>query len=487
MRLVPKLSLVFLLCSTVILGANGWLRVRREVGLLEADRIHDHDLIGRALAASVAAVWRSDGEEQAMHLIEVAGAGEGKVHIRWVWLDGRRDARDLHVDLASIAATPAGTTFTRLAPDSRGDVERYTYAPLAVPGGQGALELSEPLETERASAERIVSDTVRTMAVLAITTTLLSYVLGSYFVGRPVRALVGKARRIGQGDFGDPVRLSSRDELAELGREMNATSDALVAAHDRVARETAARIGALEQLRHADRLTTVGKLASGVAHELGTPLNVVAARADMIRTGDASAEEARAYATVIVDASRKMTRIIRQLLEFARRRGPRKEKGDVAVIAERTLDLLRPLAERQHVSLSLLVPDGRHDAPVDAAQIEQALTNLVVNAVQATPSDPGGVVEVSVKLEHAVPPADHEGAEGDWIAVRVRDRGEGIAPENLAHVFEPFFTTKDVGSGTGLGLSVAYGIVSDHGGWMTVESQPGQGSTFALFLPAGSA
>jgi len=70
--------------------------------------------------------------------------------------------------------------------------------------------------------------------------------------------------------------------------------------------------------------------------------------------------------------------------------------------------------------------------------------------------------------------------------VRVRDRGEGIAPENLAHVFEPFFTTKDVGTGTGLGLSVTYGIVSDHGGWMTVESQPGMGTTFALFLPHGS-
>ncbi len=484
MRLVPKLSFLFLVCSTAILAANGWLRVRREVGLLEAARIQDHDLIGRALGASVAAVWRTDGEAQAMQLIDAARAGERKVRIRWVWLDGSRDARDLHVDLASIAATPPGTTLTRLAPDSHGDVERYTYAPLTVSGAKGALELSEPLETERASAHRIVTDTVRTMAVLAIATTLLSYLLGSYFVGRPMRALVDKARRIAQGDFAAPVRLSSRDELAELGIEMNATSDALVAAHERVARETLARIGALEQLRHADRLTTVGKLASGVAHELGTPLNVVSARADMIRSGDATADEAKAYASVIVDAAGKMTRIIRQLLEFARRQGPRKEKGDVALIAERTLDLLRPLAERQHVALSLLVPEGPHAAAVDAAQIEQALTNLVVNAVQAMPSESGGVVEVSVKLEHAVPPVDHTGAEGEWIAVRVRDRGHGIAPENLAHVFEPFFTTKDVGTGTGLGLSVAYGIVSDHGGWMTVESQEGQGSTFALFLPS---
>jgi signal transduction histidine kinase len=401
-----------------------------------------------------------------------------------VWLDSRGGPGDLHVDARTVADTAPGTTVTRLGRDARGELERYTYAPLRVAGGEGALELSEPLEAERASTGRIVADTVRTMAGLALVTTLLSYALGSLFVGRPVRALVDKARRIGRGDFGEPVHLRSRDELAELAREMNASSAALVAANAQVARETTARISALEQLRHADRLTTVGKLASGVAHELGTPLNVVAARAEMIRAGDTTSDETRAYAGIIVEASRKMTRIIRQLLEFARRSGPHKDRGDVVVVAERTLELLRPLAERQHVSLSLRAPGRPYVAPVDAAQVEQALTNLIVNAVQATPTDAGGAVEVTVGIEHAVPPADHGGAEGAWIAVRVRDRGGGIAPDDLPHVFEPFFTTKEVGTGTGLGLSVAYGIVSDHGGWMTVESAPGEGSTFAMFLPA---
>jgi two-component system, NtrC family, sensor kinase len=481
MRLVQKLSLAFFVGSTFILTANGLLRVRREVALFQADRVRDHDLIGRALGASVAAVWRSEGETEAMRLVDAANTGAARIHIRWVWLDLPASAADLRVDAADLATVQPGSTITRIARDAGGQDERFTYAPMRENDRPGALELSEKLEAERAYTRRTIADTVQTTLVLAVMTALLSYVLGSFFVGFPVRALVAKARKIGRRDFTDPVRLKSQDELGELAREMNATSDALVEADALLARETAARIAALEQLRHADRLTTVGKLASGVAHELGTPLNVVVARAEMIAAGDVTPGDSRDYANIIVDSARKMTRIIRQLLEFARRRGPRKERHDLSSVAGHGLDLLRPLAERQRVSLVLSATATRVEALVDAAQIEQALTNLVVNAVQAMPN--GGRVEVDVRRERARPPADHGGPEGEWIAVRVHDHGEGIPPEILQHVFEPFFTTKDVGTGTGLGLSVAYGIAQDHGGWIAADSSPGQGSTFALFLP----
>jgi signal transduction histidine kinase len=483
MRLVNKLSLAFMIGTTAILAGNGYFRVRREVGLFRADRVRDLDLIGRTLGASVQAVWRSEGPARAMRLLDAANAGESRIRFRWDWFDGPGAATDLHVDRDALESLPAGTTTTLIAPDERGKDERFTYAPLVVDERRGALELSETLDAERAYTRRTVYETMQTTALLALVTALLSYVLGSFFVGRPVRALVEKARRIGRGEFGGPVLLASRDELTEVADELNATSDALVAANEKVARETTARIATLEQLRHADRLTTVGKLASGVAHELGTPLNVVVARAEMIAGGETSTDEAHEYAKVIVSSAQKMTRIIRQLLEFARRRGPRKERRDLAALTERVLELLRPLAQRQNVELVLDASDGPHEteADVDAGQIEQVLTNLVVNAVQAMPR--GGPVEVSVRRERAAPPAHHGGAEGEWLAVSVRDRGEGIAPEVLPHVFEPFFTTKDVGTGTGLGLSVAHGIVSDHGGWITVESRPMYGSAFVVYLP----
>ncbi|HEY8038407.1 MAG TPA: HAMP domain-containing sensor histidine kinase [Polyangiaceae bacterium] len=466
MRLVQKLSLAFMVGTTAILAANGYFRVRREVTLFQADRVRDHELIGRTLRASVAGVWRSEGEADAMRLIDAASSGESRVRLRWVWLEGDGAARGVRVAPAELARLAPGSMITRIAPDDHGEDERYTYVPMSEAGRAGALELSEGLDAERSYTRRTIVETVGTTALLALVTTLLSYLLGSWLVGRPIRALVEKARRIGRGDFAEPVRLASTDELSEVAREMNATSDALGSA--------------IEQLRHADRLTTVGKLASGVAHELGTPLNVVVARAEMIAAGDATADESREYARIIVDSAQKMTRIIRQLLEFARRRGPRKERRDVTGVAQHTLELLRPLADRQHVALAL-ESGGPQETNVDAVQIEQALTNLVVNAVQAMPG--GGTVEVSVGRERARPPPDHGATEGEWVAVRVRDTGEGIAPEHLPHVFEPFFTTKDVGSGTGLGLSVAYGIVRDHGGWIDVASRPESGTTFSLFLP----
>jgi two-component system NtrC family sensor kinase len=480
-RLVQKLSLAFLLCTAVILATNGYFRVGREVALLRADRVRDHDLIARVLVASVAAVWRSEGAARAMQLVDAATTDEGRIRIRWVWLE---PAPKVYVDPSDIARLAPGATITRIAPGPGGNDERFTYAPLRVDGRLGALELSEGLANERSFAKRAVADTLTATAALTIATTLVSYLLGVWFVGRPIRELVEKARRIGRGEFGGPVHLAQHDEIAELAREMNVTSERLIEAREGVARETAARIATLEQLRHADRLTTVGKLASGVAHELGTPLNVVAARAEMIAAGETSAGEAREYANIIVESARKMTTIIRQLLEFARRRGPAKEPSDIARLALRTLELLRPLAARQRVTLAFDEPAGPQGASVDAGQIEQALTNLIINAVQAMKD--GGTVHVSVLREHAPAPpgrAGSRGADEDWIAVRVRDEGQGIEADHLPHVFEPFFTTKDVGSGTGLGLSVAHGIVQDHGGWFDVSSELGRGSTFTFFLP----
>ncbi len=482
MRLVQKLSFAFVLGSSAILIANGYLRVRRETAVFEADRVRDHDLIGRTLGASVAAVWRSEGEDRALRLVQAANAGESRIHFRWVWPTGPDAATDLHIDPTTLAGLAPETTFTRIAPDDRGAPQRFTYAIVALRDRIGALELSEPLDAERAFVRRTVIETARTTAVLALTTALLSYLLGSWLVGRPVRALVGKARRIGRGDFTGPLQLASRDDFAELAAELNATAEALVVANETVGRETSARIVALEQLRHADRLTTVGKLASGVAHELGTPLNVVIARAQMIASGEVGQPASRDYARVIVDSAQKMTRIIRQLLEFARRRDPRKETSDIAAVARHGLDLLRPLAQKQSVSLVLDDRGGPYDTSVDSAQIEQALTNLIVNAIQASPGP--AEVSVQVRRERRDPPADHGGETEDWIALRVQDSGPGIAPENLGRVFEPFFTTKDVGEGTGLGLSVAYGIARDHGGWIDVQSEPGKGSTFTIFVPA---
>ena len=473
MKLVQKLTLALILGISVVLTANGYFRVRREVALFQSDRVRDHNLVGLALSAAFGAVWRAEGEARARAMLEQASAREDRITVRWVATNPFAGGSE------PPGSGAAGEPVTHLVRDAG---VRQTYVPIAHSGSPpGGLLISESLAAERSYVRTTVIDTLLTTALLAVVSAALSAGLGAWFVGRPVRSLADKARRVGRGDFSGPLGLRQRDELGELAREMNAMCERLIEAHERSAAEAAARIAALEQLRHANRLMTVGKLASGIAHELGTPLNVIGARAGMVADGETTLTESVDYARIIVQACDQMTRIIRQLLDFARPRGPERATEDVRRIARNTLSLLDPIAAKKGVTLALREAEAPATAELDAGQIQQVVTNLVVNAVQAMNGP--GTVAVAVTRERAAAPQALGGASTDCVCVRVRDEGSGIAPEHLAHVFEPFFTTKDVGQGTGLGLSVAYGIVREHRGWMDVRSTVGQGSEFLVYLP----
>ena len=180
-----------------------------------------------------------------------------------------------------------------------------------------------------------------------------------------------------------------------------------------------------------------------------------------------------------------MARIIRQLLDFARLRGPERTSTDVRRVVRRTIQLLRPLAEKRRIRIDVIGEESERMAEIDEGQIQQALTNLVVNSLHALPD--GGALTIEIGTVRAPSPANPGGTPDEWLRIAVRDAGAGIAPEDLPHVFEPFFTTKEVGQGTGLGLAVAYGLVREHGGWIEVESHVGEGSTFAIHLAAGGA
>ncbi|MFZ5442761.1 MAG: sensor histidine kinase [Myxococcota bacterium] len=235
------------------------------------------------------------------------------------------------------------------------------------------------------------------------------------------------------------------------------------------------------QLERADRLAMVGRLAAGIAHELGTPLAVVAGRARQLASGTVRPEEAPAAAKSIAEQADRMAGIIRQLLDYARRRGPRPGRFDIRTLLRQAVALLEPVAERKQVKLLLAdLPDARV-VQFDGSQMMQVMTNLVANAIQATSA--GGMVTVSLEEAELSPPEESGLPTRCYVGVRVSDTGAGIKPEHLAQVFDPFFTTKDTGEGTGLGLSVAQGIVRDHDGWIAVESQLGQGSSFIVHLP----
>jgi signal transduction histidine kinase len=239
-----------------------------------------------------------------------------------------------------------------------------------------------------------------------------------------------------------------------------------------LAEQTSAHVATVDQLRHRDRLALVGQIASGLAHELGTPLNVVDGRARLMAEADLSSNERSAHVRSILEQTERMTRIIRQLLDFARRRGPDIGRVDVHDLCGRVLELLRPLASKRAVELTLLPAEGDCAAAVDYNHIQQAISNLVMNAVQAMPD--GGEVTVRISA-----------VGGDALILSVSDTGMGIAKDQLGRIFEPFFTTQGAGLGTGLGLSITEGIVKDHGGTIEVTSEVGRGSCFTLRLPRG--
>ncbi len=486
MRLARRLTLALLLGIAVVMAVSASLQVSRERELFASDTAADELEIARAVRAAVGFIASSDGVERAEALVRAVDAAERRTRLRWIALDETRPEA-AHLDADAVAALRAGREVS-IVDEVGDDRRRFTFLPVLRTDGTPtpfAIEVSESLAPQaayiRGSQVHIV---VKTLLMLAVCGVVVSFV-GLWLVGRPIQALSEKTRRIGAGDLSGPIELKQDDEIGALARDINAMCDRLAAAQDRARSEAEMRVTMLEQLRHADRLKTVGQLASGVAHELGTPLNVVSGRAKLITDRRVEGDEAADSARIVMEQAERMASIIRQLLDFSRRREPRLVAGDLGDIAARTVEMLATIARKRGVSLELMRDDAPTTVVVDHGQLQQVLTNLVVNAIQASAS--GGGVTVSVGREVLRPPGDVGGAPAEHAFVRVADRGHGIAPEHLPHVFDPFFTTKTVGEGTGLGLAVSYGIVRDHHGWIDVRSEVGAGSVFTAFLPLPAA
>jgi signal transduction histidine kinase len=480
MKLARKLTIALVLSILVVMAGHAWIQWRSEVILFQND-IDRLPKRGRAFLGTVQQIWMHEGEQRARQIVEEVADAITELDARWVRLDaapGDPDALKLSPEEMQRVADGHIVRAIIHEPDDR--MRRYTYLPVD-PHGPNVLEVAESLDKQQSYVRTTHLGMAAATILIALACGANAMVLGVRFVGKPVAELRDKARRISAGDFSGRLEVHQRDEIGELAEEMNAMSDQLEQANRRILEETQARLAALEQLRHTDRLATVGQLAAGVAHELGTPLSIVAARAALLTDGTSSQTDVVENAKVIGEQAQRMTGIIRQLLDFSRRRSAQLDVADVQRIVARTLDLLASASRARHISVDSPATTAPLLARIDASQIQQALANIVVNAIQALPE--GGRLAVRVATERARPPSDPSQPESEWVCITVRDEGPGIAPEHLPRIFEPFFTTKDVGQGTGLGLSVAHGIVTDHGGWLGVESTPGDGTTFRVFLP----
>lgn len=222
-----------------------------------------------------------------------------------------------------------------------------------------------------------------------------------------------------------------------------------------------------EQLKRADRLSAIGQLSASLAHEIRNPLGGIEGAANILEQPQTSDELRPEFLGIIKKECRRLNRLLTNLLDFARPRPPEFQAGDPRPLVDSVIDLVSHSAEQSGITIRKTVPASLPVIEFDPEQIKQVVLNLAINAIQAMPR--GGVLELAVSRRDAA------------VVLSVKDEGEGIPVENLDRIFDPFFTTKE--NGTGLGLSVAHQIVSQHGGVIEAQRDAVKGTTFSVVLP----
>lgn len=484
MRLTTKITFAVLLGVTLIFSAYSYFSIQRERAQLKKNLSRESRHIGESLRVIMVEVWKQKGEEEAILFLRKANKAYKETLVRWVWIE---DSPPLEyqprVPIDQLDALYDEETVALLAGSPDGRDFLLTYLPLVTDDDRlGAIELTESMDELHDYVEESLRRSALVIGASIVSGILFMGVLGSIWVDRPMRKLKAQAERIGTGDFSTSVNLLGSGEISELSDTIEKMRGQLAEAREAEQIANAQRIEALEKLRHSERLATLGQLSAGIAHELGTPLNVISGRAKLMGRDGLTAEDVSRSARIIGEQAERMTQIIRQLLSFARREKSRKQPIDLNTVLQGLRPLLDPTAHKQGISLVIKEAEQPLATYADPGQLQQVLLNLTLNAIQAMPD--GGEIEVLSAAADVVEPPDRvKNKSPHWVKLQVRDQGVGIDDEKIQKIFDPFFTTKEVGDGTGLGLSIAYGIVEEHGGWIDVESTPGHGSCFSVYLP----
>jgi len=304
-------------------------------------------------------------------------------------------------------------------------------------------------------------------------------------VVNPLRRLIEAIDAVAQGDLTRAVLPGRDDEIGRLAGRFNNMMDRLREAREKEARANAARQAMEMHLRRAEKLATVGQVAAEIAHEVGTPLNVIGGRARTLARRPDDPAEIQKNASIITDQVGRITKIIRQVLDASRKSRPSLTEVDVTRVVREALSFVEELIQRQHIEVSVHAAPELRPIPGDPDEIQQVCLNIVMNAIHAMKD--GG--RLTIDLEQVVrrkeglalsPPST-------FLMLQVSDTGPGIPIPDRDKIFEPFFTTKEPGQGSGLGLAVSKGIIKDHEGWIEVGDAPQGGAVLRVFLPVPSA
>jgi signal transduction histidine kinase len=482
--LLPKaLGLrLFLLLAGALLAiataADAW-QLRQERARVLAQLQREASLVTQAIQGQVAAFLRAADETGLAELLEDIRRAKDAECVGVYSLKGHRvlaafapGAADRGPDVCapSIAPQPVAEAVSAQWGLSGTYNLQVPLTPDDTPEGMlklvfDAARVSRPLQEFRNS---ILVE--RALVLLAMGLTLWIGIALS--VTRPIRRLIAGAEEIGRGNLQARIPSPGENEIGELARAFNRMAGRLAEAQEERGRAEESRAVLERQLRHAERLAAVGKLASVIAHEVGTPLHVIAGRARNLGRGLPGDDPRQADVGTIREQVGRITRTMQQILQSSRAIPARREDVDLGQLVRDVAGIVAPEYASRSVQLVLSLPPGLPAVPADADGLTQVLLNLLTNALAATPA--GGRVEVGGTADV------RDGRAG--IALAIADTGSGIAPDHLERIFDPFFSTKRSG-GAGLGLSICRDIVRAHGGVITVESAPGAGARFGIWLP----
>lgn len=446
---------------------------RRDLLLAEASRDARDDIVVLQTAIDRGLI---DEEERVADLVALTEAIAQAERVIGVAVFSRNG--DMVAASPGIRGDARVPDFARRALASRGEVRELVgssqliHAFLLAKGGREAVAV---IVRDVSYIDKIVWSWTKTLLLVGIAFAgamlLLSVPLVGRIVGAPLNVVVSAVEQVAAGKLDVRVPDRRRDELGRLARSFNAMTESLRAARARVEEESQNRAALEARMRRLQTLAAAGEVAASLAHEIGSPLNVILGRARMVAGRPDSSDATRRDLEIVATQTERITRVVRKLLDISRPPKGRVEQVDVREVVDETLTFVAPECKKRGIqTTSAFAEDTPPRILADRDQLVQIVFNLVHNAIQAQPDGGRIAVELAAGEERS-------------LRLEVRDAGPGVDPEMRGRVFDPFVTTKKAEGGTGLGLAIVDGMVRELGGRVEVDDAPEGGACFRVVIP----
>jgi len=489
-RLTRSLGLWLAGTTAVLLSSYAWTQLRQEREDLIATARRETVLLTTAIRSGVENAMRDEQQLDVTSLLERLELEDSTVDI---FVFDEHGAL-LASSWGSGAHLPAARDYLQAADGSEGLLidERASgllaTTPLRIRGAAlGRLVVIRPTDVLNADLDAELEAAVLSTLILIVALSLVIWLVIRQQVHQPMTRIVTGIRRMSSGDLSARLQLSGGDEIAEIAREFDAMAVALEEARSRLLLQMERHEQLELDMQRANKLTVVGELAATLAHEIGSPLQVLNGRARWLAARSDLPDDARRGAQILVEQTDRVDRIVQRLLGIARRKASVLADLDLREPVQLVADLVAVEARRQRVHIELQLAEVPR-IRADADQLQQVVLNLLQNALRACSA--GGTVRITIAQSWFTRPSSTTGQPS--VAVSVEDTGSGIPESVRAHIFEPFFSAWSPqgepegkrAAGTGLGLSVVKSIVSEHGGLVTVSPcATGPGTRFTVHFP----